>query len=76
MRSRKDLPRPKVLGKGLGHQLINFAVSRAEQQNKQYLWLGVWEDNQPALKFYNKMGFSNSASTALIWAEISKPTIY
>jgi len=47
----------QFLGKGLGHQLINFAVERAEQQDKQYLWLGVWEDNQPALKFYNKMGF-------------------
>ncbi|WP_290039104.1 N-acetyltransferase [Psychromonas sp. 14N.309.X.WAT.B.A12] len=47
----------EFLGEGLGHQLINFAVARAEQQNKQYLWLGVWEDNQPALKFYNKMGF-------------------
>ncbi|MGJ8581212.1 MAG: GNAT family N-acetyltransferase [Psychromonas sp.] len=47
----------QFLGKGLGHQLINFSVARAEQQNKQYLWLGVWEHNQPALQFYKKMGF-------------------
>jgi ribosomal protein S18 acetylase RimI-like enzyme len=48
----------QFLGKGLGYQLINFSIVRAEQQNKHYLWLGVWEDNQPALHFYKKMGFS------------------
>lgn len=45
------------LSQGLGKQLISFAIERAQQQHKKHLWLGVWEHNFPALKFYNKMGF-------------------
>ncbi|WP_298940287.1 GNAT family N-acetyltransferase [uncultured Psychromonas sp.] len=45
------------LAQGLGKKLISFAVDRAIKQNKKYLWLGVWEHNFPALRFYQKMGF-------------------
>ena len=45
------------LSQGLGKQLISFAIERAQQQHKKHLWLGVWEHNFPALKFYNKMDF-------------------
>ena len=45
------------LAQGLGKKLISFAADRAIKQNKSYLWLGVWEHNFPALRFYQKMGF-------------------
>lgn len=45
------------LAQGLGKKLISFAVDRAIKKNKSYLWLGVWEHNFPALRFYQKMGF-------------------
>lgn len=45
------------LSQGLGKQLINFSIERAQQQDKKYLWLGVWEHNDTALTFYKKMGF-------------------
>ncbi|WP_025563970.1 GNAT family N-acetyltransferase [Psychromonas sp. SP041] len=45
------------LSQGLGKKLISFAIERAIEQNKKYLWLGVWEHNFPALTFYQKMGF-------------------
>ena len=45
------------LAQGLGKKLISFATDRAIKQNKSYLWLGVWEHNFPALRFYQKMGF-------------------
>ena len=45
------------LAQGLGKKLISFATDRAIKQNKSYLWLGVWEHNFPALRFYHKMGF-------------------
>ena len=38
--------------------MIAFAIERAKQQQKQYLWLGVWEHNYSALAFYKKMGFT------------------
>jgi len=45
------------LSQGLGKQMMNFSIERAIQQDKKYLWLGVWESNFPALAFYKKMGF-------------------
>ena len=45
------------LSQGLGKQMINFSIERATQQGKKHLWLGVWENNFPALAFYKKMGF-------------------
>ena len=36
---------------------MTFAIKRAKQQAKQFIWLGVWEHNFPALAFYKKMGF-------------------
>ncbi len=44
-------------GKGLGGCLLNKAISTAVLQNKKYVWLGVWEKNEKALRFYKKNGF-------------------
>ena len=49
--------RKAFLRRGLGKQLMDFACQLAEQQNKEYLWLGVWENNHRALHFYKNMGF-------------------
>lgn len=42
---------------GLGRQLINFAQKYANKEKCQVIWLGVWEKNQPALDFYQSLGF-------------------
>ncbi len=49
--------RKAFLRKGLGKQLMDFAKQQAEQLGKEYLWLGVWENNHRALHFYKSMGF-------------------
>ncbi|WP_207696706.1 hypothetical protein DOK67_0001989 [Enterococcus sp. DIV0212c] len=43
---------------GLGKMLYNKAIERAKNLNKTAIWLGVWERNFSALKFYHKMGFT------------------
>lgn len=43
--------------KGLGRVLMDFAVKKAIELNKDYVWLGVWEKNEKALSFYRKNGF-------------------
>jgi len=45
------------VGQGLGKEMIEFSIERAKQQQKVYLWLGVWEGNTSAIQFYSKMGF-------------------
>lgn len=42
---------------GLGTELVNLAVQRAQAYGKPKIWLGVWEHNDGGLKFYQKMGF-------------------
>lgn len=43
--------------RGLGTKGYHFAVSEARRLGKAKIWLGVWEHNIPAQKFYQKMGF-------------------
>ena len=45
-------------GKKVGQTLFNKAFQLAEQSKVDYLWLGVWEENHKALKFYAKNGFT------------------
>lgn len=42
---------------GLGKYLINKAIEIALEQNKEKIWLGVWEKNESAITFYEKMDF-------------------
>ena len=44
-------------GKKVGQLLYEKAISIAMQKNSDYVWLGVWEENQRAINFYIKNGF-------------------
>ena len=44
-------------GKGVGQLLYDKAIKIAKQKNVDYVWLGVWEENQRAIHFYKKNGF-------------------
>lgn len=44
-------------GKGVGQLLYNKAIQVAKQNGKDYVWLGVWEKNPRAIRFYEKNGF-------------------
>lgn len=48
---------PDHKGRGLGQELMNFALVQAQKLGKTAIWLGVWEFNGPALGFYQKNGF-------------------
>lgn len=44
-------------GLKLGKQLMDFAIQRAKELNKDGVWLGVWEHNGKALQFYQHYEF-------------------
>jgi len=48
---------PDYKYQGLGSQLMQLALDTAQQTGKNQVWLGVWEHNEPAQKFYHKWGF-------------------
>jgi ribosomal protein S18 acetylase RimI-like enzyme len=50
--------RQSAIGKGIGKALMNRAISFAQSQQKNAVWLGVWEHNQRAIDFYLSLGFS------------------
>ena len=43
--------------KSVGQLLYNQSIKIARQKNMDYVWLGVWEHNLRAQKFYEKYGF-------------------
>ncbi len=45
-------------GKNIGQILFDKAIERAKFSKADYIWLGVWEENPRAIKFYQKNGFT------------------
>lgn len=41
----------------IGKKLIQKAIEIGRNNNLNYIWLGVWENNINAIKFYEKQGF-------------------
>ncbi|MFM7629616.1 MAG: GNAT family N-acetyltransferase [Algoriphagus sp.] len=46
----------EVWGKGVGQLLLDAAIAYAKREGKTWLWLGVWEHNVRAIRFYKKNG--------------------
>jgi ribosomal protein S18 acetylase RimI-like enzyme len=44
-------------GKNVGQMLCDRAMQIAGRANVEYVWLGVWEENLRAIRFYKKNGF-------------------
>jgi len=44
-------------GQHIGQLLMDIAQETAETNSLDYLWLGVWEENEKAIGFYEKQGF-------------------
>lgn len=57
-----ELERIYVLEEFQGHQIGKYmlqeALKLASDLSKRYIWLGVWEKNTDAIRFYEKYGFS------------------
>ena len=43
-------------GKKIGQMLFEKTLELAKKSAVNYLWLGVWEENKSAIKFYEKNG--------------------
>lgn len=44
-------------GENIGQLLYEKAMEVAHQSNADYVWLGIWEKNPRAIRFYKKNGF-------------------
>lgn len=50
-------------GKGIAQKLMDFFLNVATEKKYEAVWLGVWEYNVRAQKFYEKYGFADSGYT-------------
>jgi diamine N-acetyltransferase len=50
------------LGKNLGKILLDYCLTEARKKEIEILWLGVWEHNARAIRFYEKCGFKKFSS--------------
>jgi GNAT superfamily N-acetyltransferase len=52
----------EVWGKGVGQFLLDAALDFAKEKGRTFVWLGVWEHNARAIRFYEKNGFKSFGS--------------
>lgn len=48
--------------KGYGKLILNKVIQLGLKANKKFLWLGVWERNLNAIRFYERLGFVKFAT--------------
>lgn len=53
----------KVKGKNIGRKLIEKCCEIGREKGYETLWLGVWDKNIAAQKFYEKIGMKNVGLT-------------
>lgn len=53
-------------GRGLAHRLMTEVIDQARQRGAGTVWLGVWERNVRAQKFYQKCGFIEIGSHTFV----------
>ncbi|MES2881910.1 MAG: GNAT family N-acetyltransferase [Bacteroidota bacterium] len=56
----------EMIGKGIGKLLMQTSIDAAKENNKEIIWLGVWEKNQHAIDFYTAWGFEKFDETDFI----------
>jgi len=55
-------------GVGLAPRLMDACMKEAKAQGAQVVWLGVWERNPRAIRFYEKCGFVDVGVKTSGWA--------
>jgi ribosomal protein S18 acetylase RimI-like enzyme len=53
---------PEGIGRGIGARLMQECIETAAGRGLETLWLGVWEHNHRAIRFYQKWGFEEVGS--------------
>lgn len=54
--------KPELQGKKIGQYLLSEAIKFAQLKQFPFIWLGVWEKNPAAIRFYERHGFSQFSS--------------
>ena len=58
-----------VYATGVGEHLLKFCLDHARSKGFDTLWLGVWEENLRARRFYEKHGFRRVGTVTFPYAD-------
>lgn len=61
---------PRFFRRGLGREMVSFAMDRARSRGARALRLDVIKDNLPALRLYASLGFSAVGESRLYYEDI------
>ena len=61
---------PRAARRGLGREMVSFAMDRARSRGARALRLDVIKDNLPALRLYASLGFSAVGENRLYYEDI------
>ena len=59
----------RVFGTGVGEIFLKHCLEFAKAKGFKTLWLGVWEENRRAIRFYEKHGFRQVGKIAFPYGE-------
>jgi len=48
---------PKFIGQGIGKHILETIIAISKTKKVDFIWLGVWQENVAAIKFYKRCGF-------------------
>ncbi|MCA1636546.1 MAG: GNAT family N-acetyltransferase [Acidobacteria bacterium] len=57
----------RVIGRGHGRALMRACLDEAVRLGRETIWLGVWEQNLRARRFYEKWGFRQAGTHEFIF---------
>jgi ribosomal protein S18 acetylase RimI-like enzyme len=64
-------------GLGVGRELLCRVGEIAREMSHDKIWLGVWEENQKAIAFYKKLGFSEVGQKVFhLGGEVQNDLVY
>jgi ribosomal protein S18 acetylase RimI-like enzyme len=59
------------IAQGIGEQLQNVLFEEVRKQNIKTLWLAVWDENDKAIRFYERHGFKKETTYHYDFEKIS-----
>lgn len=59
----------RVFGTGVGEHLLKFCLDKARRRGFDTLFLGVWQENKRAVRFYEKHGFRTAGTITFPYGE-------
>ncbi len=56
-----------AIGSGVGSALMRACLAEARRRGARTMWLGVWEDNHRAVRFYEAWGFRRRGTHSFVF---------